>query len=53
MTISKQELQVNEEIRDKEILVIDDDGKKLGVLSAKEAQQIAFEKDLEIGRAHV
>ena len=48
MTISKQELQVNEEIRDKEILVIDDDGKKLGVLSAKEAQQIAFDKDLDL-----
>ncbi len=48
MTISKQELQINEEIRDKEVLVIDADGKKLGVLSAKEAQQIAFDKDLDL-----
>ncbi len=48
LTISKQELQINEEIRDKEILVIDADGTKLGVLSAKEAQQIAFEKDLDL-----
>ena len=48
MTISKQELQINEEIRDKEILVIDADGKKLGVLSAAEAQKIAFEKDLDL-----
>ncbi|MBQ8348893.1 MAG: translation initiation factor IF-3 [Ruminococcus flavefaciens] len=48
MTISKQELQINEEIRDKEILVIDDDGKKLGILSAREAQQIAFDKDLDL-----
>ena len=48
MTISKQELQINEEIRDKEVLVIDADGKKLGVLSAKEAQQIAFDQDLDL-----
>ena len=48
LTISKQELQINEEIRDKEILVIDDDGKKLGILSSKEAQQIAFDKELDL-----
>ena len=45
MNISKQELQINEEIRDKEILVIDADGKKLGVMSARDAQKIAFEKN--------
>ena len=48
LTISKQELQINEEIRDKEILVIDDDGKKLGVLSARDAQKIAFDKELDL-----
>ena len=48
MKISKQELQINEEIRDKEILVIDADGTKLGVLSAKEAQKIAYDKDLDL-----
>ncbi|MDE5946664.1 MAG: translation initiation factor IF-3 [Oscillospiraceae bacterium] len=48
MNISKQELQINEEIRDKEILVIDADGTKLGVLSAKEAQKIAFDKNLDL-----
>ena len=48
MTISKQELQINEEIRDKEILVIDADGTKLGVLSSKEAQQMAYDKDLDL-----
>ncbi len=48
LTISKQELQINEEIRDKEVLVIDADGKKLGVLSAKEAQQIAFDQELDL-----
>lgn len=48
LKISKQELQINEEIRDKEILVIDADGTKLGVLSAKEAQKIAYDKDLDL-----
>ncbi|MDD7185165.1 MAG: translation initiation factor IF-3 [Ruminococcus sp.] len=48
MNISKQELQINEEIRDKEILVIDADGKKLGVMSARDAQKIAFEKNLDL-----
>ena len=48
LTISKQELQINEEIRDKEVLVIDAEGKKLGVLSAKEAQKLAFEQDLDL-----
>ena len=48
LTISKQELQINEEIRDKEILVIDADGKKLGVLSAKDAQKLAFDQDLDL-----
>jgi len=48
LKISKQELQINEEIRDKEVLVIDADGTKLGVISAKEAQKIAFDKDLDL-----
>ncbi|MFR6496584.1 MAG: translation initiation factor IF-3, partial [Ruminococcus sp.] len=32
--MSKQELQINEEIRDREILVIDQNGEKLGTMSA-------------------
>lgn len=48
LNISKQELQINEEIRDKEILVIDDEGKKLGVMSAKDAQKLAYEKELDL-----
>ena len=35
MAISKQELQINEEIRDREVLVIDADGAKRGVMSAR------------------
>lgn len=48
LTISKQELQINEEIRDKEVLVIDADGKKLGVMSSKEAMETAFEQELDL-----
>ena len=48
LNISKQELQINEEIRDKEILVIDDEGKKLGTMSAKDAQKLAYDKDLDL-----
>ncbi|MBE6855375.1 MAG: translation initiation factor IF-3 [Ruminococcus sp.] len=48
MAISKQEHQINEEIRDREVLVIDADGTKLGVLSAKDAQKIAYDKDLDL-----
>lgn len=40
--------QINEEIRDKELRVIDVDGAQLGILSAKEALDIAFEKDLDL-----
>lgn len=48
LNISKQELQINEEIRDKEVLVIDAAGKKLGVMSAKDAQKTAFEQELDL-----
>lgn len=46
--ISKQELQINEDIRDREILVISDDGEKLGNMSARDAQKLAYEKDLDL-----
>lgn len=46
--ISKQELQINEEIREREILVIDQDGQKLGTMSARDAQKLAYEKDLDL-----
>ncbi len=41
-------MQINEMIRDKEILVIDADGSKLGVMSARDAQKIAYEKNLDL-----
>ncbi len=43
-----KDIQINEMIRDKEILVIDADGTKLGVMSAKDAQKLAYEKNLDL-----
>ncbi|MBQ1904443.1 MAG: translation initiation factor IF-3, partial [Ruminococcus sp.] len=37
MKISKQEIQINEEIRDKEIRVIDSEGGQLGIMSSAKA----------------
>ena len=48
MTISSKEHQLNEEIRDKELRVIDVDGTQLGIISAEEALKIAVEKDLDL-----
>ncbi|HAA63852.1 MAG TPA: translation initiation factor IF-3, partial [Thermoanaerobacter sp.] len=43
-----KELQVNEEIRDKEVRLIDQDGKQIGIMSAKEAYKIAQERHLDL-----
>ena len=48
LAISKQELQINEEIRDREVLVIDADGSKKGVMSARDAQKLAFDQNLDL-----
>ena len=48
MTISNKELTINEEIREKEIRVIDSHGSQLGLMSSKDALAKAFEKDLEL-----
>ncbi len=50
LTISNnsKEVQINEEIRDKEIRVIGSDGTQLGLMSAKEAQKIAEEQELDL-----
>ena len=47
-TISKQELQINEEIRDKEIRVIDAEGGQLGIMSSVRALELAAEKNLDL-----
>jgi len=46
--ISKNELIINESIKDKEVRLIDVDGKMLGIFSAKEAQKIANSKNLDL-----
>lgn len=48
LTISNKELTINEEIREKEVRVIDSDGSQLGVMSAKDALTKAVEKDLDL-----
>ena len=47
-TISKQELQINEEIRDKEVRVIDSDGTQLGIMPLSQALDKAAEKNLDL-----
>lgn len=46
--ISKTEHSVNEEIRDKEIRVIGNDGEQLGIMSAEKALEIAESRDLDL-----
>ena len=48
MNIAIKEMQINEEIRDKEIRVILGDGEVLGIMSAEEALKIAEEKNLDL-----
>ncbi|WP_200789404.1 translation initiation factor IF-3 [Alkalibacter saccharofermentans] len=45
--ISK-EIQINEQIRDKEIRVIGDDGEQLGIMTSRDAQRLADEKELDL-----
>jgi len=39
---------INEQIRDKEVRLIDTDGTMLGIMSSKEAQKIANAKNLDL-----
>lgn len=50
LTIGKKDnnVQINEEIRDKELRVISADGQQLGIMSAKEALAIAEQKNLDL-----
>lgn len=48
MSIKKAELQLNEEIKEKEIRVIDSDGAMLGVMPTNEALKLAASKDLDL-----
>ncbi len=44
----KQELPINAQIRAASVQVIDEEGKKLGIMSSKEALTIAEEKNLDL-----
>lgn len=46
--ISKSELSINEEIRDKEVRVISNSGEQLGIMSAKDALRLAEQRDLDL-----
>ena len=48
MTIASTAHQINEEIRDREVRLIDADGGQLGVMSAAEAQRHADEAGLDL-----
>ncbi len=48
MNIAIKEMQINEEIHDKELRVIMNDGEALGIMSAEEALKIAEEKNLDL-----
>ncbi len=42
------DLMINEQIRDKEIRLIDENGEQLGIVSSRDAQKIADEKKLDL-----
>ena len=48
MNIGIKEMQINEEINDKELRVITADGEQLGIMSAKEALKEAESRDLDL-----
>ena len=48
MNIATKETQINEEIRDKEVRVIDSDGNQLGVMPIEEALRLAEEKNTDL-----
>ena len=48
LTITKLDHQLNEEIRDKELRVIGDDGVQLGIMSAAQANALAEEQGLDL-----
>ncbi len=48
MFFIKQELEINEQIRAKEVQVIDENGQKVGVIPTAKALELAEEKDLDL-----
>ena len=48
LTISKLDHQLNEEIQDKEVRLIGEDGSQLGIVSAQQANEMAEEQGLDL-----
>ena len=48
LAISTKELQINDEIRAKEVRIIGDNGEQLGVLQTSAALAMAYENDLDL-----
>ncbi len=48
LIINKNELPINEEIRDKEVRLIDENGDMVGIVGIKEAQAFANQKNLDL-----
>ena len=48
LNIATKEMQINEEIRDKELRIVTDDGEQLGLMSATEALKIAAQRNLDL-----
>lgn len=48
MFFIKQDLPINEQIRVKEVQIIDDEGKKIGPISINEALDMAYDKKLDL-----
>ena len=46
--LAKQQLNINNRIRARELQVIDEEGKQLGTMSTQDALQLAREKDLDL-----
>ena len=48
LIISKQELLINEEIRDKEVRLVGSEGEQLGIMSLADAMRIATDRSLDL-----
>jgi translation initiation factor IF-3 len=48
LNINVKDLPINEEIRDKELRVVDTDGSQLGIMSSKDAFKMATDKGLDL-----
>lgn len=48
LPISNKELQINEQIRDRELRVVDSDGTQLGIMPLKQALELAEQRDLDL-----